>query len=100
MQKADFNKANGSSYIGIINTTYERLVQAFGEPHIHGGDKTTVEWILEFDDGTVATIYDWKEETTPEYEYDWHIGGFDILARIRVSEALQALDFEEDLAIA
>ena len=30
---------------------------------------------LRFEDGTVATIYDWKEDETPLGDYDWHIGG-------------------------
>jgi hypothetical protein len=30
---------------------------------------------LQFEDGTIASIYDWKERNTPFYRYDWHIGG-------------------------
>ena len=75
-KKADFRKANMSSYKGSVKTTYDRLVQVFGEPHLRDGDKTTVEWVVEFDDGTVATIYDWKLSETPTYEYNWHVGGF------------------------
>jgi hypothetical protein len=31
---------------------------------------------LQFEDGTVATIYDWKMNSTPMREYSWHIGGY------------------------
>jgi DNA-binding ferritin-like protein len=39
---------------------------------------------LEFEDGTVATIYDWKEYQTPMGLYHWHIGGRNNLAVHRV----------------
>jgi hypothetical protein len=70
------NDANGhmTSLQGYIRAYYHELVEVFGLPLV-GGDKTTVEWCLEFEDGTVATIYDWKEYETPMGRYDWHIGG-------------------------
>ena len=63
-----------TSLQGHVRACYHELVEVFGEPD-GGGDKTTVEWCLEFEDGTVATIYDWKEYETPTYAYNWHIGG-------------------------
>lgn len=72
--QADWQAVNGTSLQGYIRATYAELVERFGQPE-GGGDKTTVEWMLKFEDGTVATIYDWKEYETPTYEYDWHIGG-------------------------
>ena len=68
------DKANGTSLQGYVETTLEVLEGRFGEG-LGGGDKTTREWVLEFSDGTVATIYDWKEYTTPTGMYSWHIGG-------------------------
>jgi hypothetical protein len=65
---------NGTSLQGYVQAYYHQLVEVFGEPEA-GGDKTTVEWCLSFEDGTVATIYDWKEYHTPMGPYDWHIGG-------------------------
>jgi len=44
---------------------------------------------LEFEDGTVATIYDWKEYETPMGLYRWHIGGKNNLAVARVTRALK-----------
>jgi len=69
----------GTSLKGYIETTYEQLESVFGEP-MYGpndtdGDKITCEWLITFQDGTVATIYDWKVDETPFDLYSWHIGG-------------------------
>ena len=72
--QADWTDANGTSLQGYVQAYYHQLVAVFGEPE-GGGDKTTVEWCLQFADGTVATIYDWKESETPMGQYRWHIGG-------------------------
>ncbi len=83
---------NGTSYKGIIRAYYHELVEVFGEPD-HGPnnfehDKVTCEWNLQFEDGTVATIYDWKESETPMGQYDWHIGGKSFEAVERVFETM------------
>ena len=75
----------GSSLQGYIKTTYADLVEMFGEPDTIDLDKSTAEWCVEFcvDLGggdykyVNATIYDWKTDSTPLGEYDWHVGGFD-----------------------
>jgi hypothetical protein len=79
--------ANGTSLQGYVKTTYSDLVAIFGEPE-RGGDKTTVEWCIDFEDGTVATIYDWKEYDTPMGEYNWHVGGRSYMASVLVSEVV------------
>lgn len=65
---------NMTSLQGYTEAYYHQLVEVFGEPE-GSGDKTTAEWCLQFEDGTVATIYDWKEYETPTGLYRWHIGG-------------------------
>jgi hypothetical protein len=67
----------GTHLIGYIETRYDTLVQVFGEPTMSGGvdDKSHTQWNLEFEDGTVATIYDWKEPELPLELYNWHVGG-------------------------
>jgi len=45
---------------------------------------------LEFEDGTVATIYDWKLYETPYDEYQWHIGGKSFKAVERVLDVMEA----------
>ncbi len=79
---------NMTSLQGYVPARYEDLVAVFGEPE-GGGDKTTVERCLAFEDGTVATIYDWKEYETPMGLYHWHIGGMSKLAVARVQQAFR-----------
>ena len=75
----------GSSLQGYIKTTFADLVEKFGKPDVIDLDKSTAEWCVEFcvDLGggdykyVNATIYDWKTDSTPLGEYDWHVGGFD-----------------------
>jgi hypothetical protein len=83
-KKVTTKEANGTSYMGSIQTTYSYLISKFGEPvSLKSGDgKVNCEWVLKFDDGVVATIYDWKTGSIPMDKYDWHIGG-------RTSKALE-----------
>lgn len=74
----------GTCLQGRIEATYDEVVSFFGEPTYYNGDKTNVEWNIEFtveEDGDTeiitATLYDWKEMDTPTGRYLWHIGGFD-----------------------
>ena len=55
---------NGTSLVGYVTTTYATLVKELGEPHTDF-DKSTAHWNIQAPDGTVATIYDYKEYTTP-----------------------------------
>jgi len=64
----------GTSLKGYVSTTYDKLVEVLGEP-ITDIEKSTAHWNIEAPDGTVATIYDWKNWSTPMGEYEWHIGG-------------------------
>ena len=66
---------SGTCLQGYIETTYDELVSVFGEPTRLQGDKVTVEWKIQFSDGTIASIYDWKLSETPMDYYPWHIGG-------------------------
>ena len=71
--------SGGTNLQAEIYVTYQHLVKTFGEPS-EGYDKTDAEWVLQFEDGTIATIYNWKNG--PHYGgdelediIDWHIGG-------------------------
>jgi hypothetical protein len=66
-------------------TTYKRLVKCFGKPLGPSADgKVDVEWAILFEDGTFATIHNYK--TGPEYLgkngipvdqiTEWSIGGY------------------------
>ena len=77
---------SGTSLQEYIDISYDDLVNVLGEPHSDGdGYKTDAEWDLLFEDGTIATIYNYKtgknylgaEGVSLKEERDWHIGGFD-----------------------
>jgi len=93
---APFDAITGTSLQGYVTTTRSMIESAFGEPEELGeGDKVTTEWAILFDDGTVATIYDWKryEMGAPETNevIEWHIGGKEKRAVDMVLTALTAL---------
>ena len=87
-ETASMDAINGTCLQGYIETTYDELVNVFGEPTKLEGDKVTVEWIIRFSDGTVASIYDWKLSETPMEYYPWHIGGMSQLAVNRVNDCM------------
>jgi hypothetical protein len=80
----------GTSLQGYVTASYAELAAIFGpaDPANRDGDgKVSTEWLLKFEDGTDATVYDYKDTSlydeglpTPEQfralpSYDWHIGG-------------------------
>jgi hypothetical protein len=79
MKKVSRSKANGSSYKGLIYTTYNKLVEAFGNPNCgpSADGKVKIEWVLQDDKKQIITIYDWKtsQAPLPDELYGWHIGG-------------------------
>lgn len=85
VNSSDVN-ADGTGFKGYVRTTYSNLVAQFGEPTYRNGDKVTCEWTLKFEDGTIATIYDYRECETPLDEYNWNIGGYTYEAVMRVTE--------------
>ena len=91
----------GTHLQGYVKATYEQLLKTFGEPHDPNGDnyKTDVEWAFEFADGTIATLYNWKngKNYLGEAEglelndiYEWHVGGFSEKAVAKLLEKLRA----------
>jgi len=83
-ERPDIN-TNGTSLVGYLKCSYQQLTDAFGEPKEIGYDdyKCDAEWTLEFANGEVANIYNWKngknylgeEGEVTEDMTDWHIGG-------------------------
>ena len=83
-----------SSKKGEIRATFNKLVSVFGQPTEQSyefGEKVDCEWVIEFEDGMVATIYNWKngksylgEDGLEIQEIDhWMVGG---LSLIHISE--------------
>ena len=97
-EKADLTEMYGTCLQGQIYVTYEELVKVFGKEHSKGdGYKVQAEWVLKFEDGTIATIYDYKEGKnycgnhgkSKQHVTDWHIGGSHPLAEHHVLAALR-----------
>ena len=95
MKATRTEETSGTWLQGHIVTTRANLEAVFGEPTFYeGSGKVTVEWGLKFEDGTLATIYDWKryEEGKPalDEEITYNVGGLVREALVKVNEALKA----------
>ena len=92
------NSGSGTCLQGYVDVSYAKLVEVFGKPHSKGDEyKVDAEWVVKFEDGTLATIYNYKtgknylgkkEGQAVKNIRDWHVGGFKKEAAVRVSEAL------------
>jgi hypothetical protein len=86
-----------TSLKGEIICSYAEIIKALGEPSdVYDDSKSDAEWYIEWDDGVVATIYNYKDginyngkDGTPTEDItDWHIGGNDPAAVERVKALL------------
>lgn len=80
MIKKTNKSLDGTSFHGnTITATVAYLMNVLGAPDCTGdsNDKVQNEWELELQDGTVFSVYDWKEyrRYTDTEEIEWHIGG-------------------------
>lgn len=90
----------GTSLQGYIKASYEQLLQTFGAPNPKLCDnyKTDVEWAFKFADGTVATLYNWKngknyngdDGLELNHIYEWNVGGFNEKAVSKLLEKLRS----------
>lgn len=98
----DSIRSDMSCLRGHITTSYANLVEVFGEPLKDGFDnyKSDAEWIVQFEDGLVATIYNYKnginycgtEHGTPTMSIrDWNVGGHDTAVVAHVRDALKEI---------
>ena len=90
MKYEKFEDTGGTYLQGHIDTTYENIVSVLGKQHHNGDDyKTDAEWNIKFKDGTIATLYNWKngknycgdEGLDIEDITEWNIGGHSPRAR-------------------
>jgi hypothetical protein len=87
---------NGTHLQSYIDISYAEIVDALGEPQDSDGYKVDAEWTIEDEDGTVATIYNYKDGhnyngaagLSVEEIRDWHIGGHDEKAVLLVNRVL------------
>jgi hypothetical protein len=92
---------NGTWLRGYIDCSYNKMIQVLGHPFkYHNNCKTDAEWYLEFEDGSIATIYNWKnginycgpDEGTPtELITVWNVGGNGADATRLVLETLEGM---------
>ena len=77
-------RLNGSSLQGYIHGEYDDLVESFGEPTLETDEyKTDAEWILDFGDDLLITIYNYKngknylgaDGLNVRDIKHWHVGG-------------------------
>jgi hypothetical protein len=87
---------NWTSLIDVICVNYSKIVEKFGESNCGDGYKEDANWDIEFEDGKVATIYNYKdginyngENGMPTEEItEWHIGEKEEVVADRVKEIL------------
>ena len=94
------DKMIGSGHVGQVEVNYQTLVDIFGEPKPADVDvskyKMDARWCLEFEDGKIATIYNYKDGVNylgadgkkTEEITEWHIGGFQAGVYDRVLEVI------------
>jgi len=75
----DSKKTIGTGGKGNLRATIDEIIELFGEPDEwlgEGDGKTTVEWDLEMEDGSIVTIYDYKDfdSWADEMFYDRKLG--------------------------
>ena len=96
MKHARTRNVNGTSLRGYITASRKKLIDIFGEPcffepSTNSFDKVQIEWCLQFGDGTIATIYDWKQYGNIPSEDEvvqWNIGGRSMDAMDQIKDAL------------
>ena len=101
MIKRTNKSLDGTSFHGAtFSATLADLQVILGAPN-NGGDhhdKVQNEWELELEDGTVFSVYDWKEyrRYTDKETIEWHIGGMDqkdtFVAQDTLIEALDTMN--------
>lgn len=106
MIKATNKSVDGTSFHGAtISASLAELQNLLGATHCEGttNDKVQNEWELELEDGTVFTLYDWKEyrHYADTETIEWHIGGMNqkdtFVAQDALVEALATMDTKPNL---
>ena len=81
-----------TSFFGhTFHASVRNIKALLGNPQLvdnSGDDKVNFNWIAETENGTLFTIYDWKEyrSITETEIIQWHIGGFSAI------DTMEALD--------
>jgi len=91
-ETGNFN-AGSSSRMGELEGLYrEDIEKVFGPPvwdEPSADNKVQMEWVVKFPDGTIATIYDYKQYDVATEDIDyWSIGGHNPIAAYYVKKAM------------
>ena len=86
----------GTNLQGELTLKYSDIKKVLGEPHGSDSYKSDAEWEIEFEDGVVATIYNYKDGKNyngksgiPKTKItNWHIGGQNMQAVINVVKVM------------
>jgi len=98
MEQATDREIVGSYLQGYTTSTFQNIIDKLGSPHSQGDAyKVDAEWAFKFDNGTVATLYNWKngknhcgaDGLNLEDITEWNIGGFSPDAVTKIEEALK-----------
>jgi len=89
---------DGTHLQGKVIVDYPLLKKLFGKPTPSDEDKSDAEWEVEFEDGVVATIYNYKDGKNYKGKEgiattkltNWHIGGKDQKAVDNVVNLIKA----------
>jgi hypothetical protein len=82
----DHSHMMGTSGQGDLHATFAELVAKLGNPNaVLDTDKIDACWVIRFEDGTVATVYNWKDGRNwlgddgldVEDITEWSVGGKD-----------------------
>lgn len=87
----DLIDVNGTHLLDTIELPYSKIEAILGKPLTGDFDKVQAEWVIKFNDGEIATIYDWKERQPYWGVTDWHIGGHNHIAANRVIKLLKGI---------
>ena len=52
--------AIGTCHQDYVSVSYQTIVAKYGPPTTSDGYKVDAEWIIQWEDGQVGTIYNWK----------------------------------------
>lgn len=100
MKKTNKNSSGTSFHHHVIETTVDKLTNLLGEPSWNsntGVGKVNVEWDCELSDGSVFTIYNWKEyrPISNTENIRFHIGGYNSTVTFKAMVELKDLLEEE-----
>lgn len=98
---AEYINPNGCSLQGYLQATHAEIEMVFG-PAEQGeaDDKVSLFWVIRFEDGTIATVYDWMTRVSQLQPYGWHIGGLERKAVLRIHDAFREVHGFKTRAVA